>query len=161
MSMSDAISDKDIDRFLKYVPDAEPNECWEWQSTINNRGYGKFWLNGRTDLAHRVSHRISNGPIPDGHQIRHRCDNPPCVNPNHLLTGTIGDNAADAIERDRYHWGTRNFRAKLTEDQVREVRACWRNGETQVSLALRFGVSRAAIQWILNGKNWARLEETA
>lgn len=87
----------DIDRFYRYVKMADPESCWEWQSTRNNSGYGKFWLHGRTDLAHRVSYRIANGPIPNGHQIRHMCDNPTCVNPRHLLTGTGKQNARDAM----------------------------------------------------------------
>jgi len=147
----------DIDRFYRYVKMADPESCWEWQSTRNNSGYGKFWLHGRTDLAHRVSYRIANGPIPNGHQIRHMCDNPTCVNPRHLLTGTGKQNARDALNRGRYRWGDRNGRAKLTEDQVCEIKTCWSAGESQVSMAKRFRVSRAAIQWILNGKNWTRL----
>lgn len=149
-------------RFLKYVPTVDPDECWEWQSTRNRRGYGKFWLNGRTDLAHRVSYKIHKGVIPAGIQVRHACDNPPCVNPNHLLLGTGKDNARDALDRDRYRRGADNPRAKLTEAQVAEIRERWQQGlETQVSMAHRFGVSKSAIQWVLNGRNWAGLGEAS
>lgn len=151
----------DVERFYKFVQNSDPDSCWEWQSTRNRSGYGKFWLHGRTTAAHRVSYRISNGPIPTDHQVRHTCDNPPCVNPRHLLTGTGKQNARDALDRDRYRRGTENSRAKLTEDQVREIKNCWKAGETQVSMARRFGVSRAAIQWILNGRNWTRLKDEA
>lgn len=149
------IQGKDRDRFYKFVPPAEPGECWEWQSVRNHRGYGKFWLNGRTDLAHRASYRIHHGPIPVGLAVRHRCDNPPCVNPAHLLVGTGKDNARDALERDRYRRGSRNGRAKLTEQQVSEIRRLRQQGETQKALAEQFGVSRSAIQFVLNGRNWA------
>ena len=152
---------KDIARFYKFVPAAEPSDCWEWQSTKNHRGYGKFWLNGRTDLAHRVSYLFHKGSIPDGFLVRHTCDNPPCVNPDHLLVGTVKDNARDAIERGLYPRGEGNGRAKLTEGQVSEIRRCWEAGETQVSMARRFGVSRAAIQWVLNGRNWAGIGDAA
>jgi hypothetical protein len=152
---ADVIQGSDLRRFNRFVPNVNTDECWEWQSVRNNRGYGKFWLNGRTQAAHRVSYRINNGRIPDGMQVRHTCDNPPCVNPAHLLAGTGKQNAQDAIDRGRYRRGVDNYRAKLTEDQVREIRRCWAGGETQVSMARRFGVSRAAVQWVINGRTWA------
>ncbi len=93
--------------------------------------------------------------IPAGFVVRHTCDNKSCVNPHHLLAGTRLDNARDAVERGRYRRGSRNGRAKLTESQVEEIRRGWAAGETQVAMARRFGVSRSAIQFILNGQNWA------
>ena len=155
------IQGKDAARFRKFVHESDPAKCWEWQSVRNHRGYGKFWLNGRTDLAHRVSYQISNGEIPAGLLIRHTCDNPPCVNPAHLLTGTVKENAEDAVERGKYRRGSENGRAKLTPDQVSEIKKSWAGGETQTSIARRFGVSKSAIQWILNGRNWASLSEGA
>lgn len=161
MTLIELPVDRDAARFSKFVQSADPDQCWEWQSTRNLRGYGKFWLHGRTDLAHRVSYKLHKGPIPAGLQVRHTCDNPPCVNPSHLLVGTGKDNARDAIERDRYRRGSANGRAKLTEAQVTEIRRCSDDGETQVSMARRFGVSRAAIQWVLNGRSWAGLGEAS
>lgn len=148
-------------RFMKFVQTEDPAQCWEWQSTRNNSGYGKFWLDGRTDIAHRVSYRLHKGPIPEGLHVRHTCDNPPCVNPHHLLVGTGKRNARDALERGKYRRGSGNGRAKLTEGQVSEIRRCWDDGETQASMAHRFGVSRSAIQWVLNGRNWAGLGEAS
>lgn len=151
----------DTARFSKFVTEGEASQCWEWQSTRNNRGYGKFWLNGRSDLAHRASYKIHTGPIPTGLQVRHTCDNPPCVNPAHLILGTGLENARDAVERGRYCRGVDNVRAKLTPEQVHEIKKCWSQGETQVSLARRHGISRSAIQWVLNGRNWAWLGEAS
>jgi hypothetical protein len=151
------IQGSDAARFWNFVKKGTADSCWEWQSTTNQSGYGKFWLHGKTVIAHRVSFLINNGPIPLGEQIRHTCDNPPCVNPKRLLTGTGKENAADALKRDKYRRGSRNGRARLTEDQVIEIRNGWRQGETQVSMARRFGVSKSAIQWVLNGRNWAHL----
>lgn len=148
---------RDVDRFFKYVDRSDPNACWEWQSTISHRGYGKFWLHGRTDLAHRVSYRIAYGPVPKGLLVRHTCDNPPCVNPAHLLSGTGKQNAEDALDRNRYRCGSRNGNARLSEVQVLAVIESYSSGESQVSLARRHGVSRATIQWILNGRTWTRL----
>lgn len=161
IELPELVQGSDRARFFKYVPNAEADECWEWQSTRNHRGYGKFWLNGRTAVAHRVAYEMSKGPIPAGMQVRHTCDNRACVNPAHLLVGTGKDNARDALERDRYRRGSANGRAKLTASQVDEIREGWRRGETQVSMARRFGVSKSAIQWILNGRNWAGLGEVS
>lgn len=81
-------------------------ECWEWNGKRNDNGYGIFnakhlgYVNAR---AHRVMYEHFTGPIPDGLILRHRCDNPPCVNPGHLIPGTDADNMADMVERGR-HW---------------------------------------------------------
>jgi hypothetical protein len=156
------LQESDVARFWNFVPQGDPNVCWEWQSVRNHRGYGKFWLHGRTDLAHRVSYRIDKGlTIPAGKLIRHTCDNPPCVNPTHLLVGTVRDNSRDQVERGRSLVGVANPRAKLTPERVREIRTGWNQGETQVSLARRFGVSRAAVQWVLNGRNWTHVGDVA
>lgn len=159
--LADLIQGSDAARFRKFIPDSSPDECWEWQSTRNNSGYGKFWLNGRTRLAHRVSYELHKGEIPAGLAVRHTCDNPPCVNPAHLLVGTGKDNARDALERNRYRRGATNGRAKLTEQQVRDIKQCWILGETQVALARRFGVSRSAVQYLLSGRNWAHVGEAS
>jgi len=82
--------------------------CWEWTASTTPDGYGQVHL-GRTsdgkqvkDYAHRVSYRLSVGPIPDGAVVRHTCDNPPCCNPAHLLIGTQADNIADAQRQGKY-----------------------------------------------------------
>lgn len=78
--------------------------CWEWSGKRNDAGYGLFtakkhgYLNAR---AHRAMWEFTNGPIPEGLLIRHRCDNPPCVNPDHLEPGTTADNSTDMVERNR------------------------------------------------------------
>jgi len=77
--------------------------CWIWNagktSRDLSRGYGIFWLNGRKVLSHRVSWEIHNGPIPKGMNVLHDCDNPPCVNPEHLWLGTHSDNIQDAADK--------------------------------------------------------------
>jgi hypothetical protein len=146
----------DSGRFYKFVAQAAPDECWEWQSTIKKNGYGSFWFNGKADRAHRVSYILSNGPIPDGLLVRHACDNKRCVNPSHLLLGDVLDNARDAVERDRVAFGSGNGNAKLTERQVVEIRQRVANGETQAEMARVFNVSSSAIQFIIAGRNWIR-----
>ena len=86
------------------------NGCIEYIGSRDSRsGYGKVRVGSRTDgtrrtaRAHRVAWEIARGPIPEGHVVRHRCDNPPCVNPDHLELGTQADNVQDMVDRGR-HW---------------------------------------------------------
>jgi hypothetical protein len=80
--------------------------CWEWQASRNSSGYGWFRFGpqgSRTPTgAHRVSYVLTKGPIPEGMQVLHRCDNPPCVNPSHLFLGTNDDNHADKVAKGRH-----------------------------------------------------------
>ena len=100
----------DPDLFWSRVDRREPDECWLWLgdkygggSKGGANGYGRLGAgeSGKYLLAHRVSYILSVGPIPDHALVLHRCDNPPCVNPNHLYTGTHADNAADRTTRGR------------------------------------------------------------
>lgn len=78
----------------------ECGPCMEWQgATKNGSGYGIIMMNGRHIMAHRLSYIFVNGPIPDGHVVLHRCDNPICINPAHLYTGTVYDSIQDAYNR--------------------------------------------------------------
>lgn len=92
-------------RFWEKVTVASPNECWEWTASTLGIGYGCFWLDGKSVLAHRVSWAWANDvdfrSMTDQEIVRHTCDNPPCVNPSHLLIGTHMDNVHDMIVRDR------------------------------------------------------------
>ena len=84
-------------RFWAKVNKKGDNECWEWQAYTDKNGYGQF----QSRSAHRCSYSMCNGDIPDGLIVRHKCDNPPCVNPNHLLLGTTADNVRDRDSRGR------------------------------------------------------------
>jgi hypothetical protein len=76
--------------------------CIEWTHSLNNKGYGVVWREGVRWLAHRLVYADVYGPIPEGLQVRHRCDNPPCVNLEHLVVGTQSDNMSDSVERGRH-----------------------------------------------------------
>jgi hypothetical protein len=94
----------------KVVWNGDEDECWEWQGAEDRHrgdtcGYGRFWLDGKMESAHRVSYKLWRGPIADGLLILHRCDNPPCVNPAHLYEGTNSDNQREAFDRGRGHSG--------------------------------------------------------
>src|SRR5690606_2829424 len=101
-------------------------------------------INRKHKAVHRLAYETWVGPIPDGHIVRHRCDNPPCINPIHLETGTWGDNMKDKVERGRLvvPLGSSNGQAKLTEAKVLEMRSLYASGEyTYRDLADLYGVS--------------------
>ena len=96
-------------RFRQKYRQGASDECWEWQGSRHPQGHGTFNAgvnSGGYTFAHRFSWELANGPIPEGLVIRHRCDNPPCVNPAHLDVGTQGDNGRDMVERGRDAWST-------------------------------------------------------
>lgn len=121
----------------------QPNGCWEWTASRLPRGYGRFSLGGKQVGAHRVSWELHHGAIPSGLAVLHRCDNPPCVRPDHLFLGTLVDNIRDMIRkgRDRKARGIGNGRAKLTDEEVAAIRSEVSGGRSQVSVARAFGVS--------------------
>jgi len=137
-------------RFWNAVNKGAAEDCWEWQSTTNH-GYGVIAFGGRgggMTLAHRHSYELANGPIPAGGHILHSCDNPPCVNPRHLRLGGHDENMSDMALRER------GSKTKLTAQQVREIRRSYADGETQKALAIRYGVAKGNISYIVTGKTW-------
>src|SRR5690349_13982377 len=80
--------------------------CIEWDGTRHVKGYGQITIRGRTVRAHRLAWEKANGPIPEGMMVCHKCDNPPCINPEHLFLGTSKDNAQDSIIKGR-RWALR------------------------------------------------------
>lgn len=100
--------------------------CLEWAGYRNSSGYGQIGINKRVVLTHRLAWEIANGPIPDGLVVRHRCDNPPCANVDHLELGTHADNVADAVERGRSARGLRLPQTVLSDADVVEIRRRYR-----------------------------------
>lgn len=145
-------------RFWKHVTIGQPDECWPWTGAHYSSGYGNVGvldddLIPRTRGAHRIAWELRVGPIPPGLSVLHRCDTPACVNPDHLFLGTHADNMADMVAKGREARGTRNGQAKLTEQQVGEIRLA--HGTIPFAdLAARFGISRSQLARILNGERW-------
>lgn len=135
---------------------AGPSECWEFTGRRTQGNYGSVKLGNTSMLAHRLAYMAHKGDIPAGMLVRHTCDNPPCVNPRHLLTGTDADNSRDKILRNRagalHH--ARHNRSKLTWPQVRTIRRQYMAGATIRALAKRFEVSDTSITILLKGNTW-------
>jgi hypothetical protein len=129
-------------------------DCLIWLGSSTAAGYGKVEIAGRGFGAHRVALAIGAGVDIEGFVVRHDCDNPPCVTPNHLQRGTQVDNVADAVSRGRWICGERSPQSKLTEAQVAEIRAARAAGETCSVLAARYGVHKASIARIDTGQTW-------
>lgn len=91
-----------IDRLLASVDTSSDGGCWEWTASCNDDGYGHLRVNGKLPKVHRLVYENFVGPIATGQVVRHRCDNPPCARPTHLVIGTSVDNAMDTVERGRH-----------------------------------------------------------
>lgn len=133
-------------------------ECWYWTAYKDRQGYGRFTLGGWSQRAHRVSYELFVGPIPDGLEVLHKCDNPSCVNPGHLEVGTNLLNMQQKAERGRSAKGEDHGSAKLTEEQVLEIRQRFaEGGVSKTALAEEYGVSRTTIRRLVRREIWAHL----
>lgn len=160
-------------RFLSKVD--KRSGCWVWTGRITEQGYGQFAVKSKPRAAHRVSFELFNGPIPEGKIVRHRCDNPICVNPKHLFLGTVVDNARDRVLRKRdnppsgdRHWtrqhpewivrgkrGPVKRRGRLNVRKAEQVKMMFNAGKyTKSDLARRFRVSIGTISGVVTGRVW-------
>lgn len=157
-------------RLMKYTdfPDDLDNDCWEWRGTLSvtnstediaNR-YGTLFIKKIPIYSHRIAYCIFNDTnLKEGECVLHNCDNPHCINPNHLRVGTIKDNSDDKVKRLRHKFCEDHPHTKLSNDDVRKIKELY-GIITQVKIADIFNVSESTISAIINGKTWKRLEET-
>lgn len=134
-------------------------ECIMWEGYTTPKGYGRRTVKGRPVLAHRHAWFLANGPIPDGLCVLHRCDNPGCINVDHLFLGTNQDNVDDKMSKGRHRspTGSEVYNAKLTEDHVHWMRMAAGMGRTGASIARQLGVSRATACRAINGTRWCHV----
>lgn len=123
--------------------DRSGDGCWNWTASLNREGgYGRFQINGKQTLGHRLAYELTYGPIPANMIVCHKCDNRRCCRPDHLFLGTSRDNALDAVRKGRL---PHTAGILLTADEIREIVQAYEGGESQVSIASRYGVSRYSI----------------
>ena len=134
--------------------------CWTWKGTRNGYGYGIFLMPGEKPVrAHRYAYERAHGPIPEGLVVMHSCDNPVCVNPEHLSLGTRDDNNRDMKDKARNRAGDSHHWTKIPEAEVAEIRRLLGSGLTQASVARRYGVDPSTISNIKTGKRRSRLPQ--
>ena len=144
----------DIERFMKKVN--KTDSCWLWIAAKDSKGYGLY----RARAAHRASYTLFNGIIPEGHVVRHKCDNPPCVNPEHLETGTQKENARDRTERGRTGprlRGEDHEMSKLTYSDVVTMRDLRREGALLKDLSEKYGLTKTNIRSACIGRTWSHV----
>ena len=143
--------------------------CWEWTGATVNGGYGVMGIGRRGEgnvRVHRLAWEIWRGPIPDGMWVLHRCDNPPCFRPDHLFLGSHADNMADMTAKRRHRTqvrpesiarGERHGSAKLSEEEVRAIRALHAEGRTAAAIADQYGLSASTIGAIVRREGWSHV----
>lgn len=164
-----------INRFWKKVD--KSGNCWIWTGDRTSKGYGRISKDGVRIGTHRYSWLIHNGTIPKGLCVCHTCDNPPCVNPDHLWLGTNLENQQDMTKKGRrvinmvglhsfegrklqlenVSRGERHIRSKFTNNKIYEVRALWETGYTINGLARTYGVAVNTMNSILKRKTWKHI----
>ncbi len=145
-------------------------ECWEYRDGPHHRGgYGNVNFRYKRYLAHRLVYALVFGETPGGEiQVCHRCDNPPCVRPHHLFTGTLADNMNDKVQKGRHtnptksnpqlaKRGEESGGSKITESQVREIRRRRARGETFRAIAADYPIREVAVWAICVRKTWAHV----
>lgn len=119
--------------------------CWEWTGLLTTSGYGSWMMKRRQAMTHRISYEMEFGAIPEGMCVCHRCDNPKCVNPEHLFLGTNADNMRDKSLKGRSLF-------KLTMDDIRNILKECESGRRQYEIAREYGISPSHVSCIYRGK---------
>jgi HNH endonuclease len=146
---------KDVKKRFEEKCIPEPNSgCWLWTGAVNIKGYGQIKINKKTQSAYRISYELYKGTIPPNMHIRHKCDNPLCVNPDHLILGTHNDNMQDMISRNRSAKGMKNYNNKLKENEVLHI---YNSRLTNRELANYYTVDIESIRLIKKGIRWGWL----
>lgn len=162
------VDEKTIARFWSKVDKSGPvpahrpelGPCWVWRGKLNDAGYGIFTVGKRGYRSHRISWALLHGQ-PELH-VLHKCDNPPCLNPEHLFAGTQQQNVADMWSKARgskppTQIGAANNRTKLTPEQVIEIRKLYADGVSQPEIGERFGLGQAKVSDVVLCKVWRHL----
>jgi len=147
-----------LKRFWNKVEKKTDVECWEWSASRNKYGYGRININKKVMKCHRLSFEIYYKRfISNGLCILHSCDNPKCVNPNHLSEGTHQDNMNDMINKGRHAKGEKITTSKLKENDIVEIRKLLKETNlTQKQIGKQFNIARSTISLIKSNKRWSQ-----
>jgi len=147
------------DRFwAKVDKTSSPSGCWLWTAGKTSAGYPEFVIDGSLFYAHRISYAMRHGATPDTKLLMHSCDIPACVNPLHLVPGSIQDNNQDCLAKGRNARGEANGSAKLTDAQVLAIRERAANGDSIGDLCAEYSVNAENVRMIRLGKTWTHLD---
>jgi hypothetical protein len=147
-------------RYLAKVDERGPDDCWPWTASCHKNGYGQFFDGTRMTTAHRFGFLLRGGKLAPGECVLHKCDNPPCQNPTHWFAGTQRDNAEDREQKQRgnHPQGERSGHARLSEQDVVEIRKRYQTGEHAQAIADAYGLaSLSYVYMIVKGQKWKHL----
>jgi len=150
-----SMNNVEVNRFKSYVMSGGINECWLWSGSLSPQAYGQSKLRGLMYRSHRVAYRLHYRIDPKDLDVCHDCDNPPCCNPHHLFLGTQADNKADCVKKSRQARGERVSTAKLTVQDVINIRKLYANRAASIKkIARMYGRKFSTIQKITSKRSW-------
>lgn len=154
-----ALSVRSASRALSNYTPVPETGCWLWLGSWDKTKYGKTGGRQGSDRAHRLFYEQLVGPIPDGAFLCHKCDTPPCVNPDHMFLGNRDENMKDMARKGRSYQpaGEMNVKARLSDAQAAAI---FRDRRSADEIAGQYGVSKASILSIKNGTRWRHLNLT-
>ncbi len=146
------------DKLLSKSKINSENGCLEWFGAVNSKGYGKLTINKKTIAAHRLSYQDHYKVDISGQLLMHICDNPKCINPKHLVMGTIKDNINDKVTKGRQLKGAQCHNARLNEDIVRDILSLHSNDIRNSVIARKYNIALSHVNNIVNRKIWKHVE---
>ena len=147
---------KKLIRFISMVRVDEKTKCWNWAGHLTEKGYGQFGVDGGIVRAHRFSFEALKGEIEPGMNVCHHCDNPSCVNPDHLFLGDQQKNIDDMMSKGRNLGGVTasRYQGKVDDQVVEKIKELRASGHRNVDIAKRFGISQSYCSGLARGVDW-------